>query len=567
MILQYSTGCIIIFLTAVLLAWPLGRYLSKVYKEEKTFLDFWNPVENYIYRICGIKNMAGMNWKQYISAMFLINIIWFIWGFILLLFQGKLFLNPAGNPSMEWSLALNSAISFLTSTNLQHYSGETGATYFSQIGVFMFLQFASAATSLSAGIAVVRGLLNNSSSDLGNFYRDFVRSLTRILLPLCILSAILFIFSGVPMTFKGPNTITGLQGDTIQVANGPVAAMLPIKELGSNGGGFFGTNDAHPFENPNFFTYIIHTVIILLLPMAFIFCIGYYLRARRFAKMLFVVMTTGLLLVTVPIILQEIKGNPAITAMGVNTHAGNMEGKEIRFGSFYSAFYSGVNIAIPAGALNGMHDSYMPLSGLFMLAGMQIDAFFGGLGTGWITLFIYLIIAVFIGTMMIGRTPELFGRKIGLVEIQIAVGVCVAQSMVPMLFAAIACYVFIHYPGTGGELNWFINKGSHGFTTMFYEYLSAMAGNGSGFEGLGDNTVFWNLTTAFTMLCGRFIPITGAIIIAGMIKEKKYSPLSRGSLPIDSVTFGIFLLLVIIILNVLSLFPVFMLGPISDSIR
>ena len=567
MILQSSITSIIIFVVAVLLSLPLGKYLSKVYKEEKTVFDFWDPVENFIYRICRINTKAEMNWKQYLLAVFVINAVWLVWGFVILIFQGKLFLNPAGNPSMDWSLAFNSAVSFLTSTNLQHYAGETGATYLSQIVVFMFLQFVSAATSLAAGIAVVRGLANKSASNLGNFYKDFVRSLTRVLLPLSIVAAILFMFNGMPMTFDGPHTITGLQGDTIHVAKGPVAAMIPIKELGSNGGGFFGANDAHPFENPNFFTFIVHTLIVLLLPMAFVFCIGHYLNARRFSRMLFVVMTAGVLLVTIPIIVQEVRGNHAITAMGINNGAGNMEGKEARFGSFYSAFYSGINVAVPAGTIVGAHDSYMPLSGVLMLVGMQVDAFYGGLGTGWINMFIYLVVAIFIGTMMIGRTPELFGKKIETREMQIAAGVSVAQVMVPVLFAAVACYVYIHYPGGNDSLGWLTNKGSHGFTTMFYEYVSSVAGNGSGFEALGDNTVFWNVTTAIAMLCGRFVPITGAIIIAGLLLQKKYIPSSKGSLPVDSSTFGVFLFVVIIILNVLSFFPVFILGPIAEHVH
>jgi len=505
-----------------------------------------------------------MDWKQYLSALLIINIIWFVWGFVFLIFQGQLFLNPAGDSSMEWSLAFNSAVSFLTSTNLQHYSGETGATYLSQLSVFMFLQFVSAATSLAAGIAVVRGLVNKTASNLGNFYKDFTLSLTRVLLPLSFVVAILFVLNGTPMTFNGPHTITGLQGDTIHVAKGPAAAMISIKELGSNGGGFFGANDAHPFENPNFFTFIIHTIIVLLLPMAFVFCIGHYLNARRFSKMIFWVMTAGFLLITIPIIKQEVKGNSALSAMGIDDTAGNMEGKEVRYGSFYSAFYSGVNIVVPAGTIIGMHDSYMPLSGVFMLVGMQIDAFFGGLGTGWLNMFIYLIVAIFVGTMMIGRTPEIFGKKISIREMQVAVGVSIAQVMIPMLFAAIACYVYIHYPGGNNELNWLTNKRSHGFTTIMYEYVSSVAGNGSGFEALGDNTVFWNVTTALAMLCGRFIPIIGAIIIADLLQQKKYIPLSKGSLRIDSGTFGVFLLILIIVLNALSFFPVFMLGPITE---
>jgi potassium-transporting ATPase potassium-binding subunit len=576
--IQNATGSILIFLTAVFLAVPLGKYLSKVYKEEKTLLDFLRPVENFIFRICKIKTTAGMNARQYLTVIFIISAIWLVWAIVILIFQGKLFLNPAGNPSMEWSLALNSAVSFLTSTNLQHYAGETGATYLSQLAEFMFLQFVSAATSLSAGIAVIRALANKTAltnktapdhktaPDLGNFYKDFVLSLTRVLLPLSFIAALLFMLNGMPMTFDGPHTITGLQGDTVHVAKGPVAAMIPIKELGSNGGGFFGANDAHSFENPNFFTFIIHLVIVLLLPIAFVFCAGNYLGDRRFGKMVFAVMTAGFLLVTIPIIVQEVKGNSAVTAMGIDNRAGNMEGKETRYGSFYSATYSGANMVISAGTTTGSHDSYMPLSDIYMLVGMQIGAFYGGVGSGWMNMFIYLIVAVFIGTLMIGRTPELFGKKIGIREMQIAAAVSVATVLVPMLLAAVACYVYTRYPGGNNALGWLSNKGPHGFTTMLYEYVSSVAGNGSEFSGLGNNTVFWNTTTAVAMLCGRFVPITGALVLAGLLQQKKYIPVSQGSLSVNNATFGVFLFVVIIVLNALSFLPALMLGPITEHL-
>jgi K+-transporting ATPase ATPase A chain len=539
--------------------------MAKVYKGEKNILDIFQPAEKMIFRFCRIDPLAEMNWKQYIMAMLIINMVWLVPAFLILLFQGSFFLNPAGNPSMEWTLAFNSAISFLTSTNLQHYSGETGTTYFSQIAVFMFLQFVSAATSLAVGVAVVRGFIAGSSTSLGNFYSDFIKSCTRTLLPLCIITAIIFLFSGMPMTFDGPQKITTLQGDSVTVATGPVAAFIPIKELGSNGGGFFGANDAHPFENPNFFTFIIHSVIVFLLPMAFVFMIGFYLHEKKFSKMIFAVMTAGFLLVTVPVISQEVSGNPAVHAMGVSSYAGNMEGKEVRMGSFYSAFYCGENVVIPAGTVAAMHDSFMPLSGITMLAAMNIDAFFGGLGTGWINLFIFLIVAVFIGTLMIGRTPEIMGRKISIKEMQLAVGVLVLQTLIPVAFAAIACSVYVNHDGGNNTLGWLSNTGPHGFTTMLYEYISSAAGNGSEFSGLGNNTPFWNLTTSVVMICGRFVPVVGALMIAGLLKEKKYTPLSSGSLRTNSATFGVFLFMVIIVLNALSLFISLMLGPISES--
>ena len=288
-----TINCCLIFTVSALLAWPLGKYMSKVYKGERNVLDFLSPFENFIYRICKIDPGSPMTWRQYVVAMLCINSIWLIWALVILLTQGKLFLNPAGNSSMDWSLAINAAISFLTSANLQHYSGETGATYLSQMVVFMFLQFVSAGTKPAVGIAVVRGLDPNVSESLGNFYYDFIRSLTRILLPLSLLTAIIFMLSGVPMTFHGPQKVITLQNDSVTVATGPVAAMVPIKELGSNGGGFFGANDAHPFENPGFFTFVIHSIIVFLLPMAFIFTIGYYLNHGKFGRMLFTIMTIG----------------------------------------------------------------------------------------------------------------------------------------------------------------------------------------------------------------------------------------------------------------------------------
>jgi len=559
-----SFGFILIFLITLLAAIPLGAYMKRVYRDEKSLLDFLKPLENGIYKLCGIDPGKAMDWKQYLFALLTIQIFWVVPAFIMLLLQGRLFLNPAHVPGMEWSLALNSAISFLTSTNLQHYSGETGASYLSQVAVFTFLQFVSAATSLAAGVAIVRGLTAVPGTGIGNFFNDFLRSCTRVLLPLSIIAAIIFMVGGMPMTFKGPHKLITLQGDTVNVAKGPVASMIPIKELGSNGGGFFGANDSHPFENPSFATFVVHFIIVFLLPMAFVFFIGYYLNRKKFALMIFGVMTAGLLMLTFPIVKEESGGNPRITAMGIDQSKGNMEGKEVRFGVNYSAFYCAENVSIPAGTVASVHDSYMPLSSMAMLIGMQVDAFFGGLGTGWINMFMYMVIAVFIGTLMIGRSPELFGKKISTKEMQVAVSVSVLQIFVPVALAATACFVYVNKSGGGDTLGWLSNKGPHGFTTMLYEYVSSVAGNGSNFAGLGNNTVFWNLTTSIGMLTGRFVPIAGAFMIIGLMKQKKFIPASLGTLQTDSATFGIFLFAMILIISVLSLFVIFMAGPIAE---
>lgn len=556
-----SIGFLIIFLITLCFAIPLGAYMKRVYSNEKSLLGFLKNIEDKSLKFCGINPSETMDWKRYLSSLLTIQLVWLLPAFVILLFQNYLFLNPASVTGMEWSLALNTAVSFLTSTNLQHYAGESGVSYFSQVGVLTFLQFLSAATSLAAGVATVRGLASASGTNLGNFYHDFLRSITRILLPLSIITAILFMLGGMPMNFKGPDKFISLQGDTVSVAKGPVAAMVPIKELGSNGGGFYGANDAHPFENPNFLTFTLHFVIVLLLPMAFVFFIGYYLGREKFAWMLFGIMTAGLLLLSTIIVKQESAGNPNISALGIKQQLGNMEGKEVRFGVNFSAFYCAENVAIPAGTVASVHDSYMPLSAVAMLVGMQVDAFYGGLGTGWLNMFIYLIIAVFISTLMIGRSPELFGKKVGIQEMQVALIVTVMQIFVPVMLAGTACFIYVN---NGDTLNWLSNKGAHGFTTMLYEFVSSVAGNGSNFGGLGNNTVFWNLTTSFAMLTGRFVPITGAIIIAGLLKQKKYIPASGGTLQTDSATFAVFLFAVIIILSVLSLFVILMAGPIAE---
>jgi len=555
-------GFLLIFLFTLFIAVPFGKYMKKVYSDEKSILDFLKPVENSVFKLCRIDPHASMNWKKYLLALLTIQVPWLLFAFLMLLFQGKLFLNPSAIPGMEWTLALHSAISFLTSTNLQHYSGESGASYLSQTAVFTFLQFVSGATSLAAGVAIVRGLRPDSHPGIGNFFSDFLKSCTRILLPLSIIVAIIFMAMGMPMTFKGSAKIITLQGDKVKVARGPVASMIPIKELGSNGGGFFGANDAHPFENPNFAAFILHFIIVFLLPFAFVFFIGYYLNNKKFSWMLFSVMTAGFIMLAIPIVKQESAGNPRITALGINQSAGNMEGKEVRFGVNYSALYCAENIVIPAGTVAAVHDSFMPQSDLAMLVGMQVDAFYGGLGTGWINMFIFLVIAVFIGTLMIGRSPELFGKKIGIAEMQVAVGVNVLQLFVPVCLAAIACFTYMKIGNH--ELGWLTNLGPHGFTTMLYEYITSTAGNGSNFAGLNNNTPFWNLTTSLAMLTGRFVPVIGGFLIIGFMRERKYIPSSLETLQTDSYTFGAFLFAVIIVLSVLSLFVILMAGPIAE---
>lgn len=558
---------LILAAVVLLVAVAFGRYMSAIYQEKPTWLDFLKPFEKFIFRVSGIESSKPMDWKQYTLALIAINLIWWLMGFLLLVFQAHLPLNPAGNPSMSWDLAFNSSVSFLTSTNLQHYSGESGATYFTQIAVFTFLQFVSAATSLAAGVAIVRGFVKQSGEGIGNFFHDLLLSITRVLLPLCFLFATILLFCGVPMTFDKPATIVTLQGEKVTVANGPVATMLPIKELGSNGGGFFGANDAHPFENPNLFSFMLHIVMVLLLPAAFMFFVGFYLDEKRLSRMIVAIMVIGVIILTIPIMLGEIHGNPLQQKMGINISQGNMEGKEVRMGSALSSFYAGLNIAIPAGTTVSSHDSYMPLAGVYMLLGMQIDAFFGGVGSGWINMLIFLIIAIFIGSLMIGRTPELFGRKITMRQIQAAMIIFLFQPLVCLGLTGIAIYVYQSIASGNANLNWFSNNGPHNFTTVLYEFTSSYSGNGSNFGGLGNNTVFWNLTTALAMFFGRFVPLLGTLYIAGLMRQQIYIPASAGTLKTDTLSFGVLLFFVIVVLQSLSMFSCFVLGPINEHLH
>jgi K+-transporting ATPase ATPase A chain len=554
-------GFVLLFGTAVGLAVLTGRYLSRVFQNEPALLDWQTPLDRLLFRLIGIDPIQPMRWGQYLGAVAATSVVWVLLAVVLLMTQAQIPVWNQGNiPSMDWTLALNTAISFLTSTNLQHYAGETGATYFTQMLVLMFLQFMSASTSLTVGVALVRSLRSESGTSPGNFYGDLVRAITRVLLPVSLLVAVGLVFTGVPMTFAPYDTIQTLQGDFVSVARGPVAAMLPIKHLGSNGGGFFGTNTAHPFENPGMATYCLHLISVFLLPMAFVCFVGYYLNRRKLGVLIFTLMTGCWLMLTIPIMQQEWTGNPAISALGIDQSAGNLEGKEMRFGTLASAFWCGVNVVIPAGSLTSMHASYTSLSGLFMLLGMQIDAFYGGVGSGFMYLFLYIIIAIFIGSLMIGRTPELLGKKVGQTEIQLATGVIITQPLLYLGLTAVA----VQSADEETSLGWLDSRSYHSFTTMLYEYVSAVAGNGSGFEGLGDNTPFWNLTTALAMLLGRFIPIVGTLLIGAHLYQKPFVPSSSGTLPTESYTFGVLLFIVIVIIGALCLFPALAIGPIAD---
>lgn len=553
-------GVVFMFGLTLLLAIPFGRYIAKVYNGDKTLLDFFTPLENAFFRISGINAQREMSWKESMVALLTINMVWFLFAMFILMAQGWLPLNPDGNPSMTPDLAFNTAISFMVNCNLQHYSGETGVTYFSQLVGLMFLQFVSAATGMAAAAILFNALKERTTDKLGNFYNYFFKSLTRILLPLSVVVSVIFLFNGMPMTLEGKDTITSMQGDTVQVSTGPVAAFVPIKHLGTNGGGFFGTNSAHPFENPNYLTNIVQQVAQLIIPLAMVFAIGFYLNKRKFSWMVFGVMTIGFLCLVIPNMIMEQHGNPAIAHMGVDMGSGAMEGKEVRFGAVASAYWSILTTVISTGSVNSLHDSFMPLSGMNQMLAMMVNGFYGGVGVGMLNFFIFIIIAVFISGLMVGRTPEFLGKKVEAREVKIAVIVTLMSAILIKGGTAIAAFLVSADP----SLPWLNNPGFHGFSEILYEFTSANANNGSGFEGLGDNNPFWNISTGIVLILGRFIPIIGPIAIAGILAGKKYIPESSGTLKTDTVTFGVMIFAVIFIVTALSYFPALALGPIAE---
>lgn len=557
-------GIAFIFVLTFVLAIPFGKYISKVFKGEKTKFDFMSPLENKIFTIAGINPNQSMDWKQNMKAMLTINFIWLLWAMLILCTQNFLFWNPDNIPAMEPSQAFNTAVSFMTNTNLQHYSGETGASYLVQLAVLCFLQFVSAGTGIAVVALLFKGLANKSGSDLGNFYNLLLKSCTRILLPLAFIVALILLFNATPMTFHGAEQIVTLQGDTVSVARGPVAAMVSIKQLGTNGGGFFGTNSSHPFENPNFITNIAELMSIIFIPIAMVIALGHYLNRKKFAYVILAVMTAGFLCLSIPAIYFEMNGNPEIANMGIAQPLGNMEGKEVRFGSGSSALWGVSTTCTSNGSVNSMHDSFTPIAGMMEMLGMQLNAFFGGVGVGFINKFIFIILAVFISGLMVGRTPELFGKKIESKEVKIAIIVALMHPLLILTGTALAAHIWSITSDPGETLKWLNNPAYHGFSEMFYEFSSGAANNGSGFEGLGDNTAFWNISTGIVMLMGRFIPIIGPIAIAGFLSQKKYTPESAGSLKIDSAIFGVVLFSVVLILGALLFFPGLALGPIAE---
>jgi K+-transporting ATPase ATPase A chain len=563
----------LIVVASLLLAWSLGIYMAGIFSAQPHASDrIFLPIEKTLYRLLGINAARGMNWKTYGSAFLLSNFLLFIAAFLLFLFQHRLPLNPDGIGPLSWDLALHTAVSFITNTNQQHYSGQAQLSYFSQSVAIVTLQFVTPAMGLAICLAVLRGLLggkklggNNKDTaaegeerDLGNYYVDVTRAVVRVLIPAAAILALLLTWQGVPSSYEGAATVTTLESSIEQtIPRGPVAAMVAIKQLGTNGGGWFGPNSTNPLENPTPLSNALETIALVLIPMAVVFMAGYLLRSRRFTLMSLAAMGMLSIACISAGVYSERQPNAAFSELSAIDV--NMEGKEVRFGVDASALWATLTTQTSNGSVNAMHDSLNPIAGLVTRAGMLINAIWGGIGCGLVNFMVYVWITVFLAGLMIGRTPEIFGRKLETPEIRLLGVLIVLPSLCILGLTAITLAI----PSITGTSN----PGFHGISQVIYEYVSAFANNGSGFEGLGDNTPWWNLSTSLCLALGRYLPLFIPLMIAGYLARKRVAPESSASLNIGSTTFCLTLVTVILLLNFLSFLPSMVLGPIGEALQ
>lgn len=540
---------------SILLSWPLGRYMHWA-MDPGDVTGVRHRHERLCTKIMGGFSKESHSWGGYMKSMLIFNTIMFSLAYLLLICQGNLPLNPDGKVGMDWSLAFHTAASFMTNTNLQHYSGEQSLSYFSQIFAMMWLQFVSAATGIAAVTAMSRALAGRQA--MGNFYQDLWRATGLILLPLSFIVALIMVLCGSPMTFEGSAVAHTLEGATQTIARGPVAAFVAIKQLGTNGGGFFGPNSTHPYENPTFLSNVLENICILLIPMATVWMFGRITNRLRHAAVVFVVMLSLYLAFVLLAGLFESEPTAALAGLPVKSEM-NLEGKELRFGGQAGSLWAVSTTATSNGSVDAMHDSLNPLTGLLSLAGMWLNVIFGGVGVGLINMFIFIVIAVFIAGLMVGRTPEYLTRKVEAKEMKLAV----LALLVHPLFILGGTAVFA---ATSLGQQTIHNPGSHGLTEIVYEFSSASANNGSGFEGLGDNTVPWNVVTGWIMIFARFIPIIAPLIIAGSLAQKRSTPESVGTLHVNTPLFGAILLGTVLIVGALLFLPLAVLGPIAEQL-
>lgn len=555
-VLQMALVVGLVFILAI----PMGTYLARAFSLEKTGLDqVFGGAEKAIYKIAGIRT-ESMTWKEYAKALLLSNLAMVLIAYLILRLQGILPLNPSGIGGMEPLLSFNTAVSFLTNTNLQHYSGETGLSYLSQMMVIIYLMFTTPATGIAAVMAFMRGITGQKS--IGNFYVDLVRAHTRLLLPLAIVVGLFLVSQGVPQTLEPTATVTTLEGAQQQIARGPVASLESIKHLGTNGGGFFGVNSSHPFENPTPLSNVIEIISMFIIPAALPFTFARMTRSRKHGWIMFSAMTLLFIGFLTTVYVNETNGNPALAHAGYSQSMGSMEGKEVRFGIAQSALFTAVTTAATTGTVNNMHDSLTPLGGLVPLAEMMLNCVFGGDGVGMINILMYAILAVFLAGLMVGRTPEYLGRKIEAKEMKLIAITILVHPLIILVPSAVAL-------GTEMGVSAISNPGFHGISQVVYEFASSAANNGSGFEGLGDNTPFWNTSTGLVMLFGRYMSIAAMLAVAGSLRAKKQVPETIGTFKTDSSLFLIILLATVLIVGALTFFPVLALGPVAEwlSIR
>lgn len=554
-------GIVQILLTlalAMLLVVPMGKYIYKVISGEKSFADpVMDRIDNFIYKLTGLKR-EEMNWKQYAVALVVTNLVMTLLVYLIFRIQDFIGLNPNGSKNMEPSLAFNTAISFITNTNLQHYSGEWGLSYLSQMAAITFLMFTSAATGFAAAAAFIRGITGRTKT-VGNFFVDIIRLITRILLPASIIVTLLLVWQGVPQTLSSNQTVTTLEGTLQDIPLGPVASLEAIKHIGTNGGGFFGANASHPFENPTPITNTIHILCMLLLPTSLVYAFGLMLRNKKQGWVIFAAMAILFAVSLTGAYAFESAGNPVLANAGLTQAMGNMEGKEVRFGTAQSSLFTTVTTAATTGSVNNMHDSLTPLGGLVALWQMMINVVFGGKGVGFMNMLMYAILAVFLCGLMVGRTPEFLGKKIEGREVKLIALAILVHPFIILISSAIA---FIVPQGLAG----ITNPGFHGLSQILYEFTSSAANNGSGFEGLADNTMFWNVSTGLVMFLGRYISIIALLAVAGSLAAKREVPVGVGTFRTDNTLFTVILVAVVIIIGALTFFPAMALGPVAEHL-
>lgn len=553
-IMQIIIMVVVLFILSI----PLGKYLSRIITGEKSFVDpVLDKVDNAIYKITGIKKDWEMDWKQYAVALVLSNLILTLLLYLVFRLQLYLGFNPNQIGPMEPSLSFCEAISFITNTNFQSYSGESGASYLVQMVLTGFM-FIAPATGLAATAAFLRGI-TGKTKNLGNFFVDLTRLITRLLLPLAIVAALVLVWQGVPQTLAANRSVTTVEAKLQDIPLGPVASLESIKNLASNGGGFFNANSAHPFENPTPLTNFITIISLGLIATATVFAFGHMLKNKKQAWILFGAAAFLLILSIGAIYYGESLGNPLLAKSGLSQRLGNMEGKEMRFSQAESSLFAAATTAYQVGAVNAMHDSLTPLGGLAAMWNMMLQTVFGGKGTGFIYLVMFAILTVFLCGLMVGRTPEFLGKKIEGKEVKL---VAIAILLHPLLIL-IPTAVGLTIPQTAASIG---NPGFHGLSQILYNFTSAAANNGSAFAGMTTNTVFYNIVIGLVMLVGRYLPIAAMLGVAGSMAAKKLIPESVGTFRTDQAVFGVTLVAVIIIVGALTFFPALALGPIAEHL-